>query len=164
MKTEATNPKGAHDDQNQGKAVITEFHSETSESEVEQLLKETITEIEMPIENAKIECPAEPITHAFKSDDERNTYIRSANMLREELRGRKIKITRSMDAEERFHQKTMVHVKYCMHVKHNIPLKSISMNSTSKHVSVKGHNVEKHVKVEASIFSNTKTSKLRSKI
>ena len=97
----------------------------------------------MPIENARIECPAEPITHAFKSDDERNTYIRSANMLRELLRERKLKITRSMDEEERFHQKTMVHVKYCMHVKHNIPLNSISMNWTSKHVSVNGQIVVK---------------------
>ena len=40
-------PKRAHDHQNQGKAVVTGFHSETSESEVEQLLKETITEIGM---------------------------------------------------------------------------------------------------------------------
>ena len=101
-------PKGAHEDQNQGEAVITRFHSETLECEVEQLLKETITEIGMSIENARIECPAKPITHAFiylKSDDERNKYIRSANMFRKELRGRKLKITRSMDAEERFHQK-----------------------------------------------------------
>ena len=65
----------------------------------------------MAIENARIECPAKPITHAFihsKNDDERNKYIRSANMLKKELRGRKLKITRSMDAEERFHQKRMV--------------------------------------------------------
>ena len=37
-------PRGAHVDQNQGKAVITGFHSETSEPEVTQLLKESITE------------------------------------------------------------------------------------------------------------------------
>ena len=40
------------------KAVATGFHSETSEAEVEQLLKETITEIGMSIENERIECPA----------------------------------------------------------------------------------------------------------
>ena len=39
VKTEATNPRGAHGDQNQGQAVITGFHSETSESEVVHLLK-----------------------------------------------------------------------------------------------------------------------------
>ena len=101
-------PRRAHVDQNQGKAVITGFHSETSESEVIQLLKESITEIEMTIENTRIECPAKPITHAFihfKNDGERNKYIRSANMLKKELRGSKLKVTRSMDAEDRFHQK-----------------------------------------------------------
>ena len=52
-------------------------------------------------------------------------------------------ITRSMDAEERFHQKRMVCVKYCIHVKHYIPLDFISMNWTLKHVSVKGQVVVK---------------------
>ena len=64
----------------------------------------------MSIENARIECPAKPITHAFiyfKNDDERNKYVRSADMLRKEVRWRKIKMTRSMDTEERFHQKRM---------------------------------------------------------
>ena len=48
-------------------------------------MKERITEIGMLIENAGIECPVKPIRHAFvffKSDDERNKDIRSANMLR----------------------------------------------------------------------------------
>ena len=39
----------------------------------------------MSIENARIECTAKLITHAFtyfKNDDERNKYIRSANMLK----------------------------------------------------------------------------------
>ena len=85
-------PRGAHGDQNQGKAVTAGFHSETSESEVVQFLKETKKEIGMTIDNARVECPAKPITHAFihiKNDDERNKYIRSANMLNKELRGRK---------------------------------------------------------------------------
>ena len=92
-------PRRARVDQNQGKAVITGFHSGTSEPEVIQLLKESITEKGMTIENARIECPAKPITHAFihfENDDERNKYVRSANMLRKELRGRKLKITRSL--------------------------------------------------------------------
>ena len=97
-------PRGAQVDQNQGKAVITGFHSETYELEVIQLLKESITEIGMTIENARIECSAKPVAHAFvhfKNDDEGNKYIRSSNMLRKEPRGRKLEITRSMDAEER---------------------------------------------------------------
>ena len=113
--------KGAHVDRNQVKAVITGFHSETSEPEVIQLLKESIAEIVMTMENARIECTAKPITHAFihfKNDEERNKFVRSANMLKKELRGRKLKITRSMDAEERFHQKSMGFVKYHIHEKH----------------------------------------------
>ena len=47
-------------DRNQGKVVITGFHSETSESEVTQLREETITEIGMTIENARIGSPQSP--------------------------------------------------------------------------------------------------------
>ena len=64
-------------------------------------------------------------------------------MLIKELRGRKLKITRSMDAEERFHQKRMEYVKCCIHVKHNIHLDSITSNWTLKHISVKGQIVVK---------------------
>ena len=141
-----TNPGEHIVDKNQGKAVIAGFHSETSEPEVIQLLKESITEIGMTTENARIECPAKPITHVFihfKNDDERNKYIRSANMLRKELRGRKSEISRSMDAEERFHQKRMWYVKYCIHVKHIVPLDSITTNWTLKHIAVKGQIVVK---------------------
>ena len=48
--------KGEHVDDNQGKAVVTGFHSETTESEVTQLLKESINEVGMDIGNARIEC------------------------------------------------------------------------------------------------------------
>ena len=107
--------KKEHVGEDQGKTVIAGFHSETTESEITQLLKEMINEIGMDFGgSARIECPAKPITHAFihfVNDGERNKFIKSANMLKKELRGRKIKITRSMDAEERFHNKRMVYVK-----------------------------------------------------
>ena len=48
-----------------------------------------------------------------------------------------------MDAVERFHQKRMEYVKYCILVKHNIPLDLITTNWTLKHVSVKGQIVVK---------------------
>ena len=73
-----------------------------------KLLKESITEVGMTMEDVRIECSAKPITHAFihfKNDEERNKFVRSANMLKKKLRGRKLKISRSMDADERFHQK-----------------------------------------------------------
>ena len=92
---------------NQGETVITGIHSETTESEVIQMLKEMINEIGMDFGSVKLVCPAKPITHAFiyfANDNERNKFIRSANILKRELRGRKIRITRSMEAEERFLQ------------------------------------------------------------
>ena len=64
-------------------------------------------------------------------------------MLKRELRGRKIRITRSIDAEERFYNKRMGYVKCCIHTRHNIPLSLISLNWTAKHVSVKGQIVVK---------------------
>ena len=88
------------------------------------------------------------ITHAlihFKTDGERNKLIRSANMLKKELRGRKIKITWSMDAEERFHNIRMGYVKYCIHMKHNVPLESITTNWTMNYVSIKGQIVVKTI-------------------
>ena len=105
----------------------------------------------MDFGSARIECPAKPITHAFihfKNDGERNKFIRSANMLKKELRGRKIKITRSMDAEERFHNKRMGYVKYCIHMKHSVPLESITTNWTMKYVSSKVRLLLRQYKVE----------------
>ena len=55
-----------------------------------------------------MKCPAKPITHAFihfSDNDEMVKYVRSANMSKKEVRGRKTKILPAMDAEERFHQK-----------------------------------------------------------
>ena len=78
-----------HEDQNHGRAVATGFYGDSSEQEVEHLLKETTTEIGMSTENAKIECLAKPITHAFiyfNDNNERNKYVRSAKMLRKEMR------------------------------------------------------------------------------
>ena len=86
--------KKKHVGENQGKTVITGFHSETTEFEVTQPLRETINEIGMDFGSARIECTAKPITHAFMhfmNDGDRNKFIRSANVLRKELRGRKNK-------------------------------------------------------------------------
>ena len=46
--------EGEHVDQNQGKAVVTGLHSETTESEVTQLLKESINEVGMDIGSARV--------------------------------------------------------------------------------------------------------------
>ena len=84
----------------------------------------------------RIEGPAKPITHAFihfKNDEERNKFVRSANMLKKELRGRKLNISRSMDADERFHQK-----KKEWSMSTTVFMRSTTTNLTLKHISVKG--------------------------
>ena len=110
------------------------------------MLKEMMKEIGMDFESVKLVCPAKPITHAFiyfENDNERNKFIRSANMLQRELRGRKIRIMRSMEAEERFYNKRIGYVKSRINKKHGVPLYLISLNWTAKHVSVKGQIVVK---------------------
>ena len=130
----------------QSETVITGLHSETTESEVTDMLREMMNEIGMDFRNVKLACPAKPITHAFiyfANDNERNKFIRSANMLKKELRGRKIRITRSMEAEERFCNKRLGYIKSSIHKKHGVPLEQISLNWNTKHVSVKGQMVVK---------------------
>ena len=138
--------KQEHVNANQSETVITGLHSETTESEVINMLKEMMNEIGMDFGSARLVCPAKPITHAFiyfANDDERNKFIRSANMLKRELRGRKIRVTRSMEAEERFYNKRMGYVKCCIHQRHGVPLYLISLNWMAKHVTVKGQIVVK---------------------
>ena len=109
------------------------------------LLREMINEIEIHFGSTRIEYSAKTITHVFihfVNDDERNKFIRSGNMMKKELRERK-KITRSMDTEERFYNKRMGYIKYCIHTRHNFPISLISSNWTAKHVSVKGQIVVK---------------------
>ena len=157
--------KQEHVDGNQGKTVTTGFHSDSTESEVIQLLREMINEVGMDFGSARIECPAKPIAHAFilfMNDGERDKFIRSANILKKGLGGRKIKITRSMDTEDRFYNERMGYVKYSIHTRHNILLCLISLNWTAKHVSVKGQIViKKHVKVNLSSSANFKTLKMK---
>ena len=138
--------KQEHVNANQSETVITGLHSETTESEVINMLKGMMNEIGMDFGSARLACPAKPITHAFihfANEDERNKFIRSANMLKRELRGRKIRITRSMEAEERFYNKRMGYVKCCIHKRHGVPLDLISLNWIAKHVTVKGQIVVK---------------------
>ena len=55
----------------------------------------------------------------------------------------KLKISRSMDADVRFHQERMEYVICCFHEKHNIPPDSMTTNWTLKHISVQGQIVVK---------------------
>ena len=84
------------EDQNQRRAVATGFHDDTKEQEVQNLLKETTVATGASMEQIQIKFPVKPITHAFlqlTDNDERDKFVRSANILKKELRGRKIRIT-----------------------------------------------------------------------
>ena len=86
----------SQEDQNQRTAVVAGFHDDMTEQEVQDILKEITTTIGMSTEQLTIKCPAKPITHAclqFTDNDERHKFVRSANMLKRELRGRKNDIT-----------------------------------------------------------------------
>ena len=62
------------EDQNQRRAAVTGFHDDTTEQEVQHLLKETVI-----MEGMSTKCPAKPITHGFlqsTDDDEREKFVR----------------------------------------------------------------------------------------
>ena len=65
-------------------------------------------------EEYTIDCPAIPITHAsveFQNMKIRDRYVRSANMRKIELDGRRIKISPVLEAEERFDRKRLGFIK-----------------------------------------------------
>ena len=100
------------DDQNIRRAVATGFRDDTTENKVDTLFISTTVEGGMSKERIQIKCPAKPITHAFlqfTDSEERDKYIRSANMPKLELRERIIKTSLAMDADGRFRQKTGIH-------------------------------------------------------
>ena len=141
MKANAKEFYKTQENQNQRWAVETGFHDDTTVHEVEDLLKETIVAIGISMENIKIKCPAKPITHVFLQHtdrDGRDKYVRSANMPKKELSGRKKGISPAKDAEERSHQQRLVHIQCCIHTRHTIPLVKITMNRMTRHVSVDG--------------------------
>ena len=83
-----------------------------------------------------------PITFAFlhfTDNDERDTFVRSANILKKELRGRKIRILPAMDAEERFYPERLGCFKCCIHTRHNVPLVQIKMNRLTTCIGRRSH-------------------------
>ena len=134
---EGNNSQG---DQNQRKAVVAGFHDDTTAQEVQDTLKEIITTIGMSTDQIQIKCPAKPIKHAFlqfTDNDERDKFVTTANILKKEVRGRKIKISPAMDAEEK-HQKRLGYLECCIHTRHSVPLVQIKINRSTRHVSVDG--------------------------
>ena len=62
----------------------------------------------------------------IRNSEERDKYIKSANMQQVQLKEGKIKISLAMDVAERFHHKRMGYTKLSLHDKHKIPLRRIA--------------------------------------
>ena len=60
--------------------------------------------------------------------DEKEKYIRSANRQNCEARGRIIRITPAMDAEERYQQKRLGYIKLSLNEMHGIPFRQVFIN------------------------------------
>ena len=61
-------------------------------------------------EEHTIDCPAIPIKHVFVEFQNmkiRDRFVRSANMRKYELDGRRIKISPTLEADERFDRKRL---------------------------------------------------------
>ena len=100
----------------------------------------------MSVENARIECLAKPITHAFinfKSDDERKQVCQISEHVEKRVERKEDKDDFINRRRRKIPSEKNGYVKYCIHMRHNSPLNSIFMHWTSKHVSVKGQIVVK---------------------
>ena len=83
--------KQEHVNANQCETVITGLHSETTESEVINMLKEMMNEIGMDFGSARLVCPAKPITHAviyFANDNERKQVHQVGKHVKKRIEGK----------------------------------------------------------------------------
>ena len=115
MEKGTTNSKNSHGESTKDrarnvpiecKAVLHGFKAESKE-EVKSVIEDSIKATGMK-EEYTIDCPAVPITHAcveFQNMKIRDRYVRSANIRKIELDGRRIKISPVLEAEERFDRK-----------------------------------------------------------
>ena len=94
-----------------------------------------------------LDCSAKPITHAFihfKNDDGRNNVHQISEHVEKRITRKEVKDIRDQWTQKKDSiRNELVYVKYCIHVKHNIPLDLITTNCTLEHVSVKGQIVVK---------------------
>ena len=95
------------------KAVLHGFKTESREADVKAIVMQVIKATGMKEEHT-VEIPAIPITHAFVEFQDtriRDSFVRSANMRKYELDGRKIKISQALELDERFDRKRLGYVK-----------------------------------------------------
>ena len=91
--------------------------------------------------NTLLTTPAIPITHLFVEFEDtrtRDRFVRSANMRKCELDGRKIKISPALEPDERFDRKRLSYVKYAINKKTKIELHWIKLNLQRKSITING--------------------------
>ena len=101
-------------------------------------------------EEYAIDFPAIPITHAFVEFQNmkiRDRYVRSANMRKIELDGRRINIYPVLEAEEIFDRKRLGFIKFAINKEKGIALHHIQMKYEKKSITIDG---QLFVKMEAS--------------
>ena len=92
-------------------------------------------------EEHTIDCPAIPITHVFVEFQNmkiRDRFVRSANMRKYELDGRRIKRSPALEADERFDRKRLGYIKYAINKKKGIALHWIQMSYPNKSIMIDG--------------------------
>ena len=101
------------------KAVLHGFKTESKEQDVEAIIMESIKASGMKEEHT-VDYPAIPITHVFVEFEDtrtRDRFVRSANMRKYELDGRRIRISPALEPDERFDKKRLGYIKYVINKK-----------------------------------------------
>ena len=116
------------------KAVLHGFETESKEKDVRSITEKVIKATGMKGEHM-VDDPAIPITHMFVEFLDTRTgdrFVRSANMRKYELDGRRIKISPALEPDERYDRKRLGYIKYVINKKKNIQLHWIQMNYQRK--------------------------------
>ena len=97
------------------KAVLHGFKTESREADVRAIVMQVTKATGMKEEHT-VDFPAIPITHAFVEFQDtrtRDRFVRSANMRKYELDGRRIKVSHALEPDERFDNKKTRICKVC---------------------------------------------------
>ena len=119
------------------KAVLHGFKTESKEQD-KAIVMESITATGMKEEHT-VEYPAIPITHVFVEFEDtrtRDRFVRSANMRKYILDGRRIKISPALEPDERFARRRLGYIKYA--IKKGVELHWIQMNLQRKSITING--------------------------
>ena len=106
------------------KAVLHGFKPESKEQDVKAIVMESITATGMKEEHT-VDYLAIPITYVFVEFEDtrtRDRFVRSANMRKYELDGRRIRISPALELDERFDRKRLRYIKYVINKKKGIEL------------------------------------------